>query len=307
MTPVAGTGSGTRHRASTTQHNPTIKSDCVKRHLIALGDNSNNDVLGFDSRLLFLSADIILPILLKFFNVSIENKIVIPDCKLSKVTPIYNGKGNKEEAGKYRPISLIGHVMKILEGEVKAQLMDYLETNRLITVDQSAYLKQHNTQTALHNVVDDCLYNMSDGILTGVRSFDITKCCDTINHSILMRKMIYYGFQNNDIKWFQSYLHNREQIVSCHNQLSGKCKLDIGVPQGSVLGPLLFLIYVNYINRHVHLGTCNLYADDTLIYCIGYSIVELNNTMQKCVGDIQEWYEQNKLVINRSKSNAKLC
>ena len=255
---------------------------------------------------MFLSADIILPILLKFFNVSIENKIVIPDWKLSKVTPIYNGKGNKEKAGNYRPISLIGHIMKILEREVKVQVMDYLETNHLITVDQSAYLKQHNTQTALHKVVDDWLYNMSDGILTGVCSFDITKCFDTINHSILMRKMIYYGFQNNDIKWFQSYLHNREQIVSCHNQLSGKCKLDIGVPQGSVLGPLLFLIYVNDINRHVHLGTCNLYADDTLIYCTGNSIVELNNTMQKCVDDIQEWYEQNKLVINRSKSNVML-
>ena len=196
--------------------------------------------------------------------------------------------------------------MTILEREVKVQVMDYLETNHLITVDQSAYLKQHNTQTALHKVVDDWLYNMSDGILTGVCSFDITKCFATINHSILMRKMIYYGFQNNDIKWFQSYLHNREQIVSCHNKLSGKCKLDIGVPQGSVLGPLLFLIYVNDINRHVHLGTCNLYADDTLIYCTGNSIVELNNTMQKCVDDIQEWYEQNKLVINRSKSNVML-
>ena len=64
-----------------------------------------------------------------------------------------------------------------------------------------------------------------------------------------------------------------------------------------MLGPLLFLIYVNDINRHVHLGTCNLYADDTLIYCTGNSIVELNNTMHKCVDDIQEWYEQNKLVI----------
>ena len=104
--------------------------------------------------------------------------------------------------------------MKILEKEVKVQVMDYLETNHLITVDQSAYLKQHNTQTALHKVVDDWLYNMADGILTGVCSFDITKCFDTINHSILMRKMIYYRFQNNDIMWFQSYLHNREQIVS---------------------------------------------------------------------------------------------
>ena len=87
---------------------------------------------------------------------------------------------------------------------------------------------------------------------------------------------------------------------------SGKCKLRIGVPQGSVLGPLLFLIYINDINRHVHLGSCNLYADDTLVYCTGKSITELRINMQKCVVDICEWYEKNRLIINRSKSNIML-
>ena len=94
--------------------------------------------------------------------------------------------------------------------------------------------------------------------------------------------------------------------VSCRNQLSGKCQLQIGVPQGSVLGPLLFLIYVNDINRHVHLGSCNIYADDTLIYCTGNNITELKCNIQKCVTDVHEWYESNKLVINTSKSNVML-
>ena len=118
--------------------------------------------------------------------------------------------------------------------------------------------------------------------------------------------MSFYGFRDHASKWFQSYLYKREQIVSCQNKLSGKCQLQIGVPQGSVLGPLLFLIYVNDINQHVHLGSCNLYADYTLIYCTGSDIVELKTNIQKCVTDVHEWYESNKLVINTSKSNVML-
>ena len=137
-------------------------------------------------------------------------------------------------------------------------------------------------------------------------SFDITKCFDTINHAILLKKMSFYGFNYHTSKWFQSYLNKIKQIVSCRNQLSGKCQLQIGVPQGSVLGPLLFLIYVNDINRHVHLGSCNIYADDTLIYCTGNNITELKYNIQKCVTDVHEWYESNKLVINTSKSNVML-
>ena len=140
-----------------------IHLEAVMKQLFALGNTSNNDVLGFDSKLLFLGAEIIAPILTKFYNASLTNRIVISDWKVSKVTPIYKGKGNKEEAGNYRPISLIGHVMKIFEKEIKTQLMVYLEINDLITIDQSAYRQQHNTQTALHRVIDDWLCNMSDG------------------------------------------------------------------------------------------------------------------------------------------------
>ena len=198
--------------------------------------------------------------------------------------------------------------MKIFEKEIKTQLMLYLEINDLITIDQSSYRQQHTTQTALHRAIDDLLCNMSDGNLTAVCSFDIiTKCVDTINHSILLKKMEYYGLQSENIKWFKSYLNEREQMVSCHNTLSGKSTISIGVPHGSVLGPLLFLIYVNDINRDVHLGACNLYADDTLVYCNGSTMSELKHNIQQCVSDIHEWYDQNKLVINKSKSSFMLA
>ena len=113
--------------------------------------------------------------------------------------------------------------------------------------------------------------------------------------------MEYYGLQSENIKWVKSYLNEREQMVSCHNTLSGKkSTIELDVPQGSVLGPVLFLIYVNDINRHVHLGAFNLYADDTLVYCNGSTMSEMKHNIQQYVSDIHELYDQNKLVISRS-------
>ena len=109
--------------------------------------------MGFDSKLLFLGAEIIAPIITKLCNASLTNKIVISDWKVSKLTPIYKGKGNKDEAGHYRPISLICHILKIFEKEIKTQLMVYLEMNDLITIDQSAYdNNNNNTGYLLHAI-----------------------------------------------------------------------------------------------------------------------------------------------------------
>ena len=203
------------------------------------------------------------------------------------------------EIGNYRPISVIGHIAKIIEREIKTQMCIYLEDNGLIRVNQPAYRARHNTQTALHKVLDDWYSNMADGLLTAVCSFDIKKCFDTINHSILLKKMEKYGFHT----WFRSYLLNRQQLVSCHNELSYKCQLDIGAPQGSVLGPVLFLLYVNDLNQRVDSGACNLYADDTLVYCTSNNATTLQECTHKCVSSIKEWYDKNQLVINTSMSN----
>ena len=101
--------------------------------------------------------------------------------------------------------------------------------------------------------MDDWLCNISDGKITGVCSLDIKQCFDTINHDILLRKMEFYGLQPSGILWFQSYLQERTQVVSCHNELSDGASISIGIPQGSVL----LLLYVNDISQHVHRGACN--------------------------------------------------
>ena len=281
-----------------------VSIESVSSQLRALGLSSKNDVLGFDCKLLSMCSDLIAPIITKFANASIHTKCFASDWKLSRVTPIYKGKGDSNDKGNYRPISVIGHIAKIIEHEITNQVVTYLESNKLLTNDQSAYRAQHSTQTALHKVVDDWLYNITDGLHTTVCSFDIRKCFDTINHSILCKKMDKYGFHDDDIDLFRSYLSNRKQIVKCHNEISQMCDIHIGVPQGSVLGPILFLLYVNDINQHVHIGAaCNLYADDTLVYCSANNVDTLQECTNNSIACIKQWYDMNKLVINTAKSN----
>jgi hypothetical protein len=162
----------------------------------------------------------------------------------------------------------------------------------------------NNTQTSLHKVMDNWLWNINDGLLTAVCSLDVKKCFDTINHGILLQKLKMYGFTENVIKWFSSYLANRGMKVKCNRELSEVKYVNIGIPQGSVLGPTLFLLYINDINNYVGLAMCNLYADDVLIYCNGQNVTTLNERIQHSINCVKEWYDKNLLVVNAEKSSA---
>ena len=276
----------------------------VEKHLMQLSDECSLDVLDFDGRLLYHASRIISPFLCKCFNASIADGLVLADWKLSRITPVYKGKGSKNDECSYRPISVICHIAKILEKLIQSQVMDYLEEHELITADQSAYLKNHNTQTSLHRVIDDWLWNINDDLITAVCSLDISKCFDTINHAILTKKLQYYGFDENALTWFRSYLGDRGHKVFCNNKSSDINYVNIGVPQGSVLGPTLFLLYINDVNNGLESASCNIYADDILIYCADSDIDEANFKLQVSLNNIKKWYDNNLLVINASKSNA---
>ena len=279
-----------------------ITEKTVHDMLKKFGDDSVNDVLGFDSKLLHLSRDIISPILCKLFNASLTTSKVLNDWKLARVTPVYKEKGDIRDMSNYRPISVIGHISKLFESKVHEQLQKYLQLNNYISNDQSAYLKQHNTQTALHRVVDDWIDNICSKSFTGICSFDIKKCFDSIDHSLLLAKMKLYGIRAHELNWFEDYLSDRRQVVRCHNKQSEPKCVSVGVPQGSVLGPLLFVLFVNDISQHVGLATANLYADDTLIYINAESEAEINEKLQGCVDKVSEWYEKNNIIINTDKS-----
>ena len=143
---------------------------------------------------------------------------------------------------------------------------------------------------------------MDDGLLCGICFLDIEKCFYTINHSILLRKLECYGINETGNKWFENYLSDRHQCVRIGGVTSEILPCTTGVPQGSIWGPLLFLIYVNDICQFVGNQNCNVFADDTILYSFGTDVVEVNSILQLALNSVENWYSSNLLSLSKEKS-----
>ena len=265
------------------------------------------DTLGFDGRLVRLAGEHMVDSLLCIINDSLSSGTFPDDWKLARVNPVYKNNGNVNIMSNYRPISVIGNIAKIVEQLVRSQLVSYLEEHAFISPDQSAYLKAHSTQTSLHRVIDDWLENINDNQTTGVCLLDISKCFDTISHHILLQKLSMYGIKNTESEWFSSFLCKRKQAVLCHNKLSSFVDITSGVPQGSLLGPFLFLLFINDISNVTTDGcVTNIFADDAIIYASRDSVSEVQLKLQSCLINISKWYRENRLKINSDNSEVML-
>ena len=235
----------------------------VFKEINSLGCKSKGDVIGMDSKLLHLSAQVIVKYVTFLINKSLSCGLVPKDWKKARVTPLYNCKGVKSNYNSYRPISVICHLAKVMEKCVHSQFGKYLDKHNFLTPHQSAYLKFHSTQTSLVNVTDNWYQNIEDGLITGVCFFDISKCFDAICHDTLLFKLKKYGILGHSLKWFKSYLTDRSQALILNKSLTSFKNVTTGIPQGSILGPVLFLIFMNDLPMFVK--NCNLYADDTML------------------------------------------
>ena len=231
---------------------PPISSDYVCRKLKHLSTESKMDNLQIDAKLLQLSSNIRSDHLTCIINLSYLTGKIPCEWKQAMVSPIYKGKGPRSDPGNYRPISIIPFIAKIMEKHVQNQLMKYFIEHSFVSHEQSAFLKARSTQISLHRVLDHFFENIDNSELTVVTFFDIKKCFDSIPHHVLLYKLGKYGIKNSEIEWFRNYLQGRTQIVNLNGQLSEKLLINAGIPQGSNLGPLLFLTYINDLNKNLN-------------------------------------------------------
>ena len=229
------------------------------------------------AKALNLAASIVAPSLTWIFNQSIKTGIYVNEWKKARV--IYKSN-DRQRCENYRPISILPVVSKILERSVFNQIYEFLNDNSLLSKYQSGFRPKNSTLTALLQMCDSFYENMDNGKLNGVVFLDIRKAFDSINHTILLQKTrLQFGITNTELKWFSSYLTNREQVCAVNGITSSPKKITCGVPQGSILGPLLFLLYINDLTDCLDKTTPCLYADDTQIFSAATDLTELNENL----------------------------
>ena len=264
----------------------------------------SNKSPGYDeinNKILKLSAKEISKPLTHMFNLSFENGIFPNSLKLAIVMPIFKSDDNKKFKN-YRPISVLSCFSKVLERLMYNRLINYIDKNGILSKHQYGFRKNRSTEFVIIELIDKITKGIDEGKYTLGVFLDLSKAFDTLDHRILTKKLEHYGIRGTCLKWFESYLENRKQIVKYNKIKSDEMTIKSGVPQGSILGPLLFLLYINDIQNCSKIVSIILFADDTNIFYSHNCLKELNDIMQNEINKISKWLNANKLSINTIKT-----
>ena len=263
--------------------------------------------------LLVENIDCIIESITILINNSLLTGVVPSSFKHAIVNPLLKKKDLDPEILKnYRPVSNLSFISKVLEKVVASQINEHISKNSLLELNQSAYRKLHNTETALLKIFNDLLMSADDKKVSILVLLDLSAAFDTLDHSILLDRLnTTFGLSGTVLEWFKSYLINRTQSVIIDDVTSEPRTLLYGVPQGSVLGPICYTLYTTPLGELIrnHNMPFHMYADDTQLYISiePDNIDVLVSNLELCLNDIRNWMLINKLKLNEEKTEIILC
>ena len=221
--------------------------------------------------------------------------------KCAKVVPIHK-QGKRNCVDNYRPISIIPAVAKVFERLIYDQVFQYITEKKILINCQSGFRGLHSTVTSLLEATNEWAYNIDHGNVNAVMFLDLKKAFDTVDHEILLGKLNAYGISGMAGGWFRSYLSGRQQMCVINGRSSNSRFVRCGIPQGTILGPLLFLIYINDLPNCLTYSRARMFADDTNLTYASNNIYDINNKFNEDLANVAEWLSANKLTLNQSKT-----
>ena len=256
---------------------------------------------GLDPYFLLLAAPLISKPITHIFNQSILLSTIPKVWKVAHVVPLHKG-GDKNDLNNYRPISKLSCLAKTLESLLSDQLKEFLSLHSLLSPNQSGFRANHSTVSAASLVLNDIVSAVDRHMQCAALFVDLSKAFDTVDHSLLLCRLNNIGCDSTSLKWFQNYLSDRWQCVKAEKARSAFLPISKGVPQGSILGPILFTIYINEIVKEVKDCSVHLYADDTVLYCSADTMTLAVNNLQIAFNVLQRELFDLKLVLNAEKT-----
>ena len=280
--------------------NPVTPAD-VEDYISTLKDRKSSGPHSIPNNILKLAKkELSIPLSL-IFNMSFETGVFPNKLKEAEIVPVFKN-GDKCLQSNYRPISLLSNISKILEKVVRNRYYKFLETHKCFNNYQFGFREIHSTNHAFIALIDK-IQNIIDNNGFACSVFiDLKKAFDTVNHKILLRKLSFYGIRGNSYKWFESYLCRRFQYTKTKGFSSSIKEILYGVPQGSVLGPLLFLLYINDLHKALRHSFSILFADDTNLTVTSRSLKEINWKVNHDLTLLNEWLRANRISLNAKKT-----
>jgi hypothetical protein len=245
----------------------------------------------------------LVPIFTALFNLAIDSCMVPCEWKSAVVTPIYKNKGSKTDVNSYRGISVLPPVAKLFEKVLAEQIVHHLNLHSILNTWQHGFRPGHSCETVLHQLVSD-LNSIRDKRLIAMLLFiNFRKAFDLVDSRILIVKMFHYGFGNMALDLIRDYFSERQQQTNVGKSSSSFLPIKLGVPQGSVLGPLFFLLFINPLAYYMQdLFKSILFADDTTLYQSGENLNKLIVKFKSDIASLRVWCEKNRIDINWSKT-----